>query len=542
MPQKPNRRRSTAFSERGKGETPGSKTPGFRRIISLHSNRGISGSGKPYLEQPALRGLDKWLSITESGLQICPLESSCMKLKRSEIIFSLIQIPLDFILILLAGLGAYALRFSGFVSRRLPIMFELPYDDYSEFLSVVAAFCILFFALAGLYQLKVTRSLVYELFLVVLSVTAGVVAVALWMFFAAQPFESRLIIFFWWALAIIFVSLGRIMLRRIQQVLMVTKGIGLHNVLLIGHPSRGLSSEFLTQLKRNPGLGFKVVGEVSDINIPEVTTLVKSQAVDDIFLTDLAWNEEQIFELVQFAHRMQVNFSFVPSLFTAFRTDLRPLTSGLAILEVKHTPLEGWGSIIKRMVDVVGSLVGLILLGVLFPFVAFAIKLETPGPVIIGLTRIREGGKPFTLYKFRSMVKNAHELKFTELKEKNERKDSPLFKIKDDPRITRVGHFLRRFRIDELPNFVNVLKGEMSLVGPRPHEPEEVERYKKHHLQVLSIRPGVTGLAQISGSSNLPFDREVELDTYYIEHWSLLFDLYVLMRTIAFIFIDKSAV
>lgn len=465
-----------------------------------------------------------------------------MKLKRSEIIFSLIQIPLDFILILLAGISAYILRFSGFVSRRLPVMFELPYADYSGFLSLIAGFCILFFALAGLYQLKVTRSLIYELFLVILSVTAGVVAVALWMFFSAQPFESRLIIFFWWALAIILVSLGRIFLRRIQQTLMVTKGIGLHRVLLIGHPSRGLSSEFLMQLKKNPGLGFEVVGEVSDIDIPAVTKLVTSRAVDDIFLTDLVWREDQIVELVQFAHRMQLNFSFVPSLFTAFRTDLRPLTSGLAILEVKHTPLEAWGSIIKRMVDIVGALIGMVILGILFPFVALAIKSDTVGPVIIGLTRVREGGKRFTLYKFRSMVNNAHELKFSQLKEKNERKDSPLFKMNNDPRITRVGRFLRRFRIDEFPNFINVLKGEMSLVGPRPHEPEEVARYKQHHLQVLSIRPGVTGLAQISGSSNLPFDREVEQDAYYIEHWSLLFDLYILLRTIAFVFVDKSAV
>ena len=130
------------------------------------------------------------------------------------------------------------------------------------------------------------------------------------------------------------------------------------------------------------------------------------------------------------------------------------------------------------------------------------------------------------------MKSGTHHLRYTELAEKNIRKDSPLVKIKDDPRITRVGRFLRRFSIDELPQLWNVVKGEMSLVGPRPHLPEEVANYERHHRFVLTIKPGITGLAQISGRSDLPFEKEVRLDTYYIENWSLLLDLKILLKTV----------
>jgi len=463
-------------------------------------------------------------------------------MKRSEIVFSLLHIPLDLLMIVMAGIVAYLLRFSYLVSSRWPILFVLPFTQYVNFLFTVGSFSLIFFAFSGLYQLKATRSLVHELFLVIVAVTSGVVTLALWLFVVAQPFESRLIIFFWWMLSIFFVALARIIVKKFQQYLVTRYGIGLHRVLLIGHPNPGSSPRFASLLSNNPAFGYAVVEELTTLDLGRVHTLVSQHAVDDIFLTDLAFKEEDVFDLVRFAHRMQISFSFIPSLFTSFRTELHPLAAGLALLEVKHTPLEGWGKLIKRTVDIAGALVGLLVLLAVLPFVALAIRLESAGPIIIGLKRVREGGQAFTLYKFRSMIKNAHELKFTVLKHKNERKHSPLFKIKDDPRITRLGRFLRRFRIDELPNFINVLQGEMSLVGPRPHEPEEVERYKKHHLQVLSIKPGVTGLAQISGSSDLPFDREVELDTYYIGHWSLILDLSILIRTITFVFTDKSAV
>ena len=138
------------------------------------------------------------------------------------------------------------------------------------------------------------------------------------------------------------------------------------------------------------------------------------------------------------------------------------------------------------------------------------------------------------------MIDNAHLLK-REMTQLNERNDGPLFKMKNDPRVTRVGRFLRRARIDELPQLFNVLKGDMSLVGPRPHEPEEVAKYEKHHKKLLTIKSGMTGMAQVAGSSDLSFEEEVKLDTYYIENWSPALDIKILLKTLVILFKDRSA-
>ena len=145
--------------------------------------------------------------------------------------------------------------------------------------------------------------------------------------------------------------------------------------------------------------------------------------------------------------------------------------------------------------------------------------------------RIGRGGKAFTMYKLRTMVADADTLK-KKLQKKNERKDGPLFKIKDDPRITPLGRFLRRWDIDELPQLVNVFMGNMSIIGPRPHLPEEVKKYKKYQRRVLTIKPGITGMAQVHGRHKNSFDHEVQLDVFYIENWSFLLDLKVLVKTV----------
>jgi len=196
--------------------------------------------------------------------------------------------------------------------------------------------------------------------------------------------------------------------------------------------------------------------------------------------------------------------------------------------------------VIKRTADVLGSILALVIFSPILLVIAFAIKWETDGPVLVRLRRVSQN-KEFYLLKFRSMVKNAEELK-PFLKEWNERNDGPLFKIKNDPRVTVVGKFIRRYRLDELPQFVNVLKGDISLVGPRPHQPDEIAKYEKHHKKVLSIKAGVTGLAQVSGSSDLPFEEEVSLDSFYIENWSLIQDIKILLKTGVKMLLDRSAV
>jgi lipopolysaccharide/colanic/teichoic acid biosynthesis glycosyltransferase len=214
--------------------------------------------------------------------------------------------------------------------------------------------------------------------------------------------------------------------------------------------------------------------------------------------------------------------------------------SGVPLVELRRTALDGWGKIAKRVIDIFGSAFGLVVLLPLFLVVAFAIKWESEGPVFVGLERISRN-KKFKLFKFRSMIKDAEKYKDYLLRF-NERPEGPLFKMKNDPRVTKVGRFLRRHRLDEFPQLWNVLRGDISLVGPRPHQPDEIARYQKHHKRVLDIKAGMTGMAQISGSSDLSFEEEVALDTLYIERWSLWRDFKILFLTFLKLFRDRSAV
>jgi len=193
---------------------------------------------------------------------------------------------------------------------------------------------------------------------------------------------------------------------------------------------------------------------------------------------------------------------------------------------------------LKRALDILGALLGILfLLTPLFLPIALAIKLNSEGPILVKLERI-SNGKKITIHKFRSMEKNAEDYKpiFASL---NERKDGPFFKIKYDPRITKVGNFLRKYHLDELPQFIDVLLGKISLVGPRAHEPQEIFFYPKKYLFIAQEKAGLTGLSQISGGCNLPFLKELELDKYYLENWSLFLDLKIIFKTLWLILTQK---
>jgi exopolysaccharide biosynthesis polyprenyl glycosylphosphotransferase len=204
-----------------------------------------------------------------------------------------------------------------------------------------------------------------------------------------------------------------------------------------------------------------------------------------------------------------------------------PATVGAGSLVAEDTFYKRHG---KRAIDVLGSVVGLILFLPFLPIVALAIKLTSPGPVLYRSIRLGRGGRPFVFYKFRSMVDGAHESR-NFIQHLNEA-EGPVFKIANDPRVTRVGRFMRRTSIDELPQLLNVLRGDMSLVGPRPPIPEEVEKYEPWQKRRLDVKPGITCLWQISGRSKLGFNEWMRLDIQYIQHQSFLLDQKILLRTL----------
>ena len=214
---------------------------------------------------------------------------------------------------------------------------------------------------------------------------------------------------------------------------------------------------------------------------------------------------------------------------------------GQPLLELTAPTLKGWQLVVKRVIDVVGSLVGLVVLSPLFAFIAVRIKLDTPGPVLFSQERVGREGRRFRILKFRTMACDAEQHR-EELLERSIYADRRLFKIPNDPRITKIGGWLRRTSLDELPQLVNVLKGEMSLVGPRPPMPCEVELYEAHHFARFDARPGITGPWQVSGRNDVrDFEKVVALESEYIRNWSLLADLAVLVRTVPIVIQMRGA-
>nr|MBA3551590.1 sugar transferase [Actinomycetota bacterium] len=211
----------------------------------------------------------------------------------------------------------------------------------------------------------------------------------------------------------------------------------------------------------------------------------------------------------------------------------------LVALSLKAVRLTGPQAVAKRTLDIVLASLAFVVSLPLWGFVALAIKLDTPGRVLYRQERIGRDARPFSILKFRTMVEGA-EAMLEGLQSRNEA-TGPLFKLRRDPRVTRVGSWLRKWSLDELPQLLNVLRGDMSLVGPRPPLPNEVARYEDWHHDRLVVRPGITGLWQVRGRSQLPFDDYVRLDLYYIENWSVAYDLYILMKTVPAILLRKGA-
>ncbi len=469
-------------------------------------------------------------------------------MKRSELTFTLALVPIDFLALLAAGIAAYYLRFHPYFTEIRPIIFNLTLDSFITAIIPIAVLWIFVFAVSGLYSTQRKR-IASELVRIALACSASMALVFALTFFSRVLFDSRFIAIAAWAFTIIFVSLARLLVRGFQKHLLKS-GIGMHKVVLIGNNSTAKTLEETFSEKRR--LGYKIVetfDTFSDDAKAKIKRLMKAGKVDEIILADPDASRETTLALIAFTDTEHLGFLYSADLFAAaVGRSVIHMYSGVPVIEVRKTPLDGWGSIYKRMFDVIGSLLLIIITSPIMLLAAIAIKLDSKGPILFARVdnnkksmRIGQNGKPFRYFKFRSMSVGTHSMRYKELTKLDTRKGTPLVKIKDDPRVTRVGKFIRKFSIDELPEFFLVLTGKMSLVGPRPHLPEEVQKYKPEHRKVHTIKPGITGMAQISGRADLDFDEEVRLDTYYIEHWSPWIDFYILLKTPLVVIFRKGA-
>jgi len=472
-------------------------------------------------------------------------------MKKSELFLTFLLLPLDILAIYAAGLAAYSARFHPALAEIRPIIFQLPLDRYLAILTPAILLWILVFALAGLYSVR-PRSLRKEVVRLFIASAASMAVIFSVLFFSRSLFESRFIVMAGWAFAVIFLNFERLAVRLLQRALL-SWGIGVHRVVVIG--KNKTADALIKEFQKKGRLGFKVVAQFSKYDLQTqkaLNDLVKKDAVDEILLTDAGVSREETIELLAFTDAEHISFKYTADLFAAAigRTDIGTY-AGIPVVEIRKTPLDGWGAIYKRTFDIVISFILIIVTLPIQIIAALALFIEQPGRILFSrlpngkkTVRVGQHGKNFHYFKFRSMVKDAHKFRFDpEFVKKygNERGGTPLFKLKDDPRVTPVGRFIRKFSIDELPEFYLVFCGRMSLIGPRPHLPEEVAEYKPHHRRVLTIKPGITGLAQISGRADLDFEDEVRLDTYYIEHWSPWLDLVILFKTPLVVIFRKGA-
>lgn len=468
-------------------------------------------------------------------------------LKQEARLFRNLNLLTDFFVLVAAFFLAYFLRknFSGF---------DGPFENYLWVLLAILPVWLFLLARGGFYT-SIRRIHSFDILfrLLNIQVTGGVIVAALIYFVEDGGFSRGFYLGF---LCISFVTLGieKVFLRKMLGFLR-RRGFNSRNLLIVG--TREKAHRFHELVEEHADWGLKVLGFVQVVdgplvdevhghkvlgNVRDLVEICKSHPVDEVVFClpkDYVIDAEAY---LQDLEELGITVRMVLDFFEVKRTrqELSLFHDELPILTYHYKAFDAGQLFLKRTLDILGSLVGLGITALLLPFIAFAIKKDSPGPIFFGQKRVGSSGRTFKCYKFRSMYIDAEERK-KELMAQNEMKGA-IFKIKEDPRITPVGHFLRKTSLDELPQFWNVLRGEMSLVGTRPPTPGEVAEYENWHRRRISIRPGITGIWQVSGRNQIEdFDDIVRLDLQYIDEWSLWLDIRILFRTVAVVFAREGS-
>jgi exopolysaccharide biosynthesis polyprenyl glycosylphosphotransferase len=469
-------------------------------------------------------------------------------MKQFSLVFMVLQVPLDYLMLLLAAVSAYAFRFSDWAVELKPVQFGLDLTTFFIISAQVACIWLIIFAVNGLYTVDVHQKFSVVVKKIFFACSTGIAFVSLFLLFTQQPFDSRFLVAFSWGFAILYILIGRVVMRALMA-LFYRAGIGLSDVVLIGDPS--LVRTIQTELQTRKELGYRVVTSYASFDEAAAIDILARHINEIIFVHPRA-QEAEALEALEWSQEHHIGFQYSADLFATFATNVRmhPL-AGIPMVEIRRTRLDGWGRIVKRLFDIVISIFLIVLTLPIMLITSVIILIETGRPVLYKNKRVGHTGKEFFTLKFRSMYTelstgeayggSVAEKKEAALIKKHNTKTGPVYKIGHDPRITPFGAFIRKYSIDELPQFFNVLGGSMSLVGPRPHQPREVAGYARHHKRVLTIKPGVTGISQISGRSDLNFEDEVRLDVYYIEHWSLLLDIIIVLKTPFILFRKRTA-
>lgn len=464
-------------------------------------------------------------------------------------------LPIDVLLINVAFYLAYVVRYE--------IQFPYPvdprydadfYPSYVPFAALLTGLCLLTYAIDGFYDPRRRRRILDEIYRLVSGTMTSIVLVMAITFFLQPLVYSRGMLIVAGILIVAFLLGARLAKQRIELVLR-RHGIGATRVLVVGAGELGRS--VIRAIMAEPHAVYTLVGYVDDDpikgrgslgriqglgDLDDLGKVINTHNVDEVIVT-LPWMyHRRLMQIIDACERKGVRVRIVPDIYQQRlnRLDLDTL-DGIPLINAdgSNRLTQSGGLLIKRVVDVFVTAALLVPFLLMLAIIGLLIKLDSPGPIFFKHRRVGKDGREFYTYKFRTMVDGADQMQ-AKLAKMNEA-DGPLFKIKEDPRTTRVGRFLRRTSLDELPQIINVMRGEMSWVGPRPGTPDEVAQYEPWQRKRLTVLPGVTGLWQVSGRSNIPFAEMCLLDIFYIENWSLDLELRIILRTIPSVLLGRGA-
>lgn len=518
------------------------------------------------------RGL-RGLGSKSSGIEwpvppVVPKKAS----RQQEWRFRIFLLLTDLLLVIPAFMLAHWMRYWAdwppLLDNLVQPVNEAYFVEFSAFWRITIGLMVLLgvlFSMKGLYSLPRSAGLLDYAGIIFSSTMTGISILIVVVTLIGSSLNSRLIFVFVGFNIVVFLCTWRIIIMIVRQ-WRWSKGIGLERVLVVG--GRGLGQHVMAGIAAQPHLGYKLMGYLDNETcsnglvpppvatptppapnggrfrklgpIEDLPKIVNEQGIDTVVVALPFWEHGKLPILAQQCSELGVEYRIAPDLYQLSFDRVNVLDiSGVPLIELKDVSLKGWNLAFKRAMDLTLVILAAPILIPIGLLIALLVRLDSEGPPVFTQTRVGKNGKLFKIYKFRTMVVDA-EARKAELSAFNEA-DGPIFKMKNDPRITRVGRILRRTSLDELPNFWNVLLGDISLVGPRPAVPSEVAQYEPWHMRRLEVMPGITGLWQVLGRSDTSWEEMVRLDIYYAENWSPGMDIRILLQTIPAVLQGRGA-
>ncbi len=467
-------------------------------------------------------------------------------IKDNQTVLNRLHVVMDAIITTVSYALAYFLKFYIFNSGAAGVGVLPPKDYFGVLIFLIPCYVFLYY-FCSVYSPKRTGKQRREIGSIVKANTMGMaVYIVVLYLFVQEIHYSRTMMALFYVLNIVITTISRIVLRKTLRS-MRKRGYNLKHVLVVGY-SRAAES-YIDRLQWNPQWGYVVFGILDDMvplgtpykgvkvlgNIDSLVQILQENKLDEIAIALSLRDYERLEEIVNICEKSGVHTKFIPDYNSLIPS--RPYTEelmGLPVINIRYVPLTNTGNmVVKRAMDIVGSLFGIIISSPLLLIIALAVKLSSPGPIIFKQERVGLHNESFYMYKFRSM----------EIQKQDDEKKA--WTVKNDPRVTNIGKLLRRTSLDELPQLFNILKGDMSLVGPRPERPLFVEKFKEEIPRYMikhQVRPGLTGWAQVNGyRGDTSIRKRIEYDLYYIENWTLGFDIKIIFLTFITGFVNKNA-